>query len=75
MPKKGGASILLVPKTEYVFAMRRSVEKEMMETVSLLRSTPFFSSWSEASISRLYFWFEKKRMLPEQVCEETLIRS
>ena len=59
-----GASLLMVSKTDYAHVLRRSVEKEMTDTVHMLKTTPFFSSWSDTSMSRLYFWFEKKRMPP-----------
>ena len=61
-----GASIILVSKTDYVHALRRTVEKEMTDTVNMLKATPFFSSWSDTSISRLYFWFTRRRFPPEE---------
>ena len=33
--------------------------------VAMLKGTPFFSSWSDVSISRLYFWFERRRYAAE----------
>ena len=33
--------------------------------INMLKQTPFFSSWSEMSMARLYFWFQKKRLPPE----------
>ena len=33
----------------------------MSDTVTMLKSTPFFSSWSAVSLSRLYFWLERRR--------------
>ena len=38
----------------------------MRETVSMLRSTPFFSSWTATSVERLYFWFERRKLGPEE---------
>jgi CRP-like cAMP-binding protein len=32
----------------------------------MLKSTPFFSSWSDTSISRLYFWFDRRKLGPEE---------
>ena len=61
-----GASVLLISRQDYIFTLRRSVEKEMTDTVNMLKATPFFSSWSETSVTRLYFWFERKRMAPEE---------
>ena len=48
-----GASVILLTKQDYVHALRKQMEKEMMDTVNILKGTPFFSAWSEMSISRL----------------------
>jgi len=60
-----GASVLIILKTDYIHILRRAMEKEMLDTVSMLKSTPFFSTWSETSMSRLYYWFERRKMAPE----------
>ena len=61
-----GASVLLISKEDYMSILRRSIEKEMNDTVVMLKATPLFSSWSETSVARLYFWFERKRFGPEE---------
>jgi len=61
-----GASVLLISKEDYVSILRRSIEKEMNDTVGMLKATPLFSSWSATSVARLYFWFERKRFGPEE---------
>lgn len=61
-----GASILLIQKGDYISTLRRSVDKEMTETVTMLKTTPFFASWSEASMNRLYFWFDRQKRGPEE---------
>ena len=61
-----GASVLLISKADYVHILRRTVEKEMTDTVSMLKNTPFFSSWSDTSMARLYFWFERRKLAPEE---------
>lgn len=60
-----GASVILLTKQDYVHALRKQMEKEMMDTVNILKGTQFFSAWSEMSISRLYFWFDRRRLPTE----------
>ena len=52
---------MAVSKADYIQILRRHMEQQMNDTVSLLRSTAFFADWTAASISRLFFWFERKR--------------
>ena len=52
-----GASLLILPKSDYLSLLRRQVEKDMVETVALLKGTPFFAKWSETAMSRLFFWW------------------
>ena len=61
-----GASIMLIPKELYTKELRTRVKNDMDDTVALLKSTPFFTMWSEQSVARLYFWFEKKKLAPEE---------
>jgi len=60
-----GASVLVILKTDYIHILRRSMEKEMNDTVSMLKATPFFSTWSETSMARLYYWFDRRKLAPE----------
>jgi len=64
--ESSGAAVLLIPKNDYQQHLRRWIDKEMSETVSMLKATTFFSSWSELSISRLYFWLVKRKYAVEE---------
>ena len=58
---EGGCSLLLISRTDYLQHLRRSVEREMNETVTFLKDAQFFSAWTEYAMSRLYFCFEKAK--------------
>lgn len=60
-----GASVLIILKSDYVYILRRMMEKEMTETVTMLKATPFFASWSDQSIARLNYWFDRRKYAPE----------
>ena len=60
-----GASVLIILKSDYIYILRRIMEKEMTETVTMLKATPFFASWSDQSITRLYYWFDRRKYAPE----------
>lgn len=61
-----GASLVMIPRTDYVSILRRSIEQELNTTVHMLKATPFFSNWSETSIARLYFWFSRRHYQAEE---------
>ena len=62
---EGGCSLPLISRTDYLQHLRRSVEREMNETVTFLKDAQFFSAWTEYAMSRLYFCFEKAK-IPEE---------
>lgn len=61
-----GASILIVSKADYISILRRTIDRDMTETVQMLQSTPFFRSWPTVTLSRLYFWFSREKRGPEE---------
>ena len=67
MAGRHGATLLLLPRLDYVSSgLRSSVESEMRSTADFLSRTAFFNNWSQASLSRLYFWFGRKVLPPQQ---------
>ena len=48
----GGCGILRVSKDNYVRLLRRREEKQMSEAVKMLKASPFFSMWTQASLER-----------------------
>jgi len=60
-----GACIVKLSKDDYIRFISKTIDREMQDTVHMLKTTPFFSSWSDTSICRLYFWFERRRLPPE----------
>ena len=38
----------------------------MNDTVTMFKDTPFFTSWSPPALSRLYFWFDRRRVGTEE---------
>ena len=59
-----GCGLLRVGKNHYAGLLRRHEEKELGETVRMLRASPFFSGWTVAALERLYYVFERRRLQP-----------
>ena len=59
-----GCCLLLVPKAAYLQVLRNDMERQMRDTVCILQSNRTFGTWSEHALSRLYFWFTKRRYGP-----------
>ena len=59
--EKTGCCVLLVPKSDYVHVLRKEVEKQMKDTVALLKANKTFSDWSLYALNRFYFWFTRRR--------------
>ena len=59
--EKTGCCVLLVPKADYVHVLRKEVEKQMKDTVALLKANKTFSDWSHYALNRFYFWFTRRR--------------
>jgi hypothetical protein len=57
-----GASLLLLPSADYATILHRSIDLELRATVSMLSATRFFATWTEAALTRLYFWFDQRRV-------------
>ena len=64
--EKTGCCVLLVPKADYVHVLRKEVEKQMKDTVALLKANKTFSDWSHYALNRFYFWF-KNRSKPSTI--------
>lgn len=63
VPNGSVASVLVVPKRDYVISgLQSHTEKRLKTTVSMLAQTEFFKDWSLQSINRLFFWFTPKRL-------------
>ena len=59
-----GCGVLRVGKNHYAGLLRRHEEKVLGEAVRMLRASPFFSDWTVASLERLYFILERRRLQP-----------
>ena len=59
-----GCGVLRVSKNHYAGLLRRHEEKVLGEAVRMLRASPFFSDWTVASLERLYFILERRRLQP-----------
>jgi CRP-like cAMP-binding protein len=57
---QNGAKLLVIPKADYTSILLREVEREVRDTVSMLLRNKLFSSWSDAALMRLYFWFVRR---------------
>jgi CRP-like cAMP-binding protein len=47
---------------DYDAILRRSIERDMLETVEMISATIFFGSWSDAALTRLYFRLERRHV-------------
>ena len=59
-----GCAVLRIGKAAYARLLRKREERLMNEAVRMLKASPFFSSWSVASLQRLYFMLERRRLQP-----------
>ena len=56
-----GCCMLLVPKAVYAAQLKREAEKALADTVSLLKANATFAPWSVHALSRLFFWFSRRK--------------
>ena len=56
-----GCCVLLIPRACYVQNLKKEIEKQMSDTVALLKANKTFAPWSTHALSRLFFWFSKRR--------------
>jgi hypothetical protein len=57
-----GASVVLIPRSDYNNHLLPPLHDEMMNSVAVLRATPFFASWTEKAILRVFFWSQPRRI-------------